>query len=151
MCVVVAVDYASFDGAQLPAQARSIIASELVGLLSVGTGRESLVHAAQLAVSELVTNSVNAGASRISTRMTVHRDHVRVAVEDDAEGAPRPRQAGPSDSNGRGLAILASLGRSWGIEQLPSGKQVWVDLPVDAHLAASVACHIANDANAVAG
>jgi anti-sigma regulatory factor (Ser/Thr protein kinase) len=56
---------------------------------------------------------------------------LRVDVFDRAAGsdvAPRRRTPDPASENGRGLAIVASLASSWGVDEAGSGKSVWFTL-----------------------
>ena len=43
-----------------------------------------------------------------------------------------PTRAFPSDSSGRGLAIVAAVAETWGYESAPDdgGKLVWFELPM---------------------
>ena len=95
-----------------------------------------------LVVSELTSNAVNAGCGRVRLTVEVHRDHVRFAVDDDAPGMPRPGSAGPDDRQGRGLGIIESLARAWGVQARPGGKQVWVDLAIPTGLSLAIECRL---------
>jgi anti-sigma regulatory factor (Ser/Thr protein kinase) len=95
-----------------------------------------------LVVSELATNAVTAGRTVVSITVEIHRDHVRVAAYDDGPGVPRPIAAGPSDRHGRGLAIVDSLSRAWGVRPQLPGKQVWADVPIPSGLVFAVECRL---------
>ena len=70
-----------------------------------------------LVVSELVTNSVRAGAKTISVRLQLSDDRLQLQVADDADGVPTPREAQPHDVRGRGLAITEALADEWGVSE----------------------------------
>ena len=53
---------------------------------------------------------------------------IRVSVRDASLGRPRPRQAGPLESSGRGLRLVEALATVWGTDLLPDGKVVWAEL-----------------------
>ena len=97
-----------------------------------------------LIVTELVTNSINAGATSALVTLNWHRDHLRVAVGDDAPGAPALQNPSPNGTHGRGLAITRSPSNAWGVEITPLNihitKAVWADLSVASALSASLEC-----------
>jgi anti-sigma regulatory factor (Ser/Thr protein kinase) len=95
-----------------------------------------------LVVSELATNAVTAGRTVVSITVEIHREHVRVAAYDDGPGLPRPVAAGATDRNGRGLAIVDSLSRAWGVQRQPHGKQVWAEVPIPSGLVFAVECRL---------
>ncbi|WP_351228704.1 ATP-binding protein [Streptomyces sp. NPDC002133] len=82
--------------------------------------------AAKLFVSELVTNAVRHGTGPIDLRVTRHQV-LTVEVSDTGTCSPRPRNASPSNENGRGLAIVSQLSRRWGTRPTPSGKVIWAE------------------------
>jgi hypothetical protein len=89
-------------------------------------GLKEFADVAEMVVSELATNSVL--ATRAVPRMTWHPPirlwlfagtahfevGVLVHVWDAAGGCPVPREAGPDEESGRGLAIVAALSADWG-------------------------------------
>jgi hypothetical protein len=94
----------------------------------------AIKQALLLVASELSTNSVQATAEDFCVAMTVHRDYAEISVEDRAVKAATPVDAGPDESSGRGLAIVAALSCRWGQETHDGvGKKVWsrVALPRD--------------------
>lgn len=93
-----------------PSLARSFVAAEigrtpLPGDISV----DDLV----LVVSELVTNAVKAGSSRVTVVLRTDAYELELSVEDDAAGSPQPRRATPESLGGRGLAIVEHLAHGW--------------------------------------
>lgn len=103
---------------------------------------DSVVDDAALVMSELATNAVRAGCSSMSVAIDVHRQHLRLGVQDDAPGWPRRLPGGPADPNGRGLAIIDALSERWGAEQSEAGKEVWAELPFPDGVAAELACQL---------
>jgi anti-sigma regulatory factor (Ser/Thr protein kinase) len=106
----------------------------LVGLTLPKITRENLA----LLVSELVTNSVrHAGLSAhapIGVQVTNGSASVRLAVHDGGQGFPFPAHevpVAPLVAGGRGLAIVAALSETWGIDSNPDGCTVWCQLAVD--------------------
>lgn len=79
-----------------------------------------------LVVSELVTNSVRAGAEVVDVELAYADDVVELRVTDDAPGWPEPRTADWDEANGRGLAIVADVADRWHATSLRRGKRVTV-------------------------
>jgi serine/threonine-protein kinase RsbW len=86
-----------------------------------------------LIVSELATNSVRHAASGFAIRVERLPTAIRIEVEDDGEGQPTVRSAGPTDTSGRGLQIVQALAADWGVipRQQPPGKTVWATVALD--------------------
>jgi hypothetical protein len=80
-----------------------------------------------IVVSELVTNAVIHGQGTITVLVGI-ADGGMVAVGVRDEGPGRPRLEGVDDASprGRGIAMVASIARDWGVLQDPAGgKMVW--------------------------
>jgi serine/threonine-protein kinase RsbW len=95
-----------------------------------GWGLGGLGEGAELVVSELVTNAVNAGGCgrEVETRYEREPVGVRVEVADGSPVMPVMREAGPGAENGRGLSLVdAVTGGRWGFTRDPGtgGKRVW--------------------------
>jgi anti-sigma regulatory factor (Ser/Thr protein kinase) len=81
--------------------------------------------AAELLVSELVTNVLNHTTSRkvrITCFTSVQR-RARIEVHDASCELPELRHADKYDENGRGIDLLDKLA-SWHVEKVPGGKIV---------------------------
>jgi len=100
---------------------------------------------AELIVSELVTNGVQASADEngrprytedglpvVHLRLACDSDRRCVLVEvwDSVPGTPAARSAGPEEESGRGLALIQALSDRWGWTRVPGwpGKVVWAEL-----------------------
>lgn len=125
-----------------PARARLFCTEQLPALLLNTPARDQLIDAAKLVVSELVTNSINAGCDAVRLNLWVHRDRLRLSVLDDAPGLPRLTDPSPTEPHGRGLPIIAELARSWGVTRAATGKEVWVELDIDTELTTALHCHL---------
>jgi len=84
-------------------------------------------------LTELVTNSWQAGADELLVLMELHRERglVDVAVWDDAPGFPVKREPDFAAESGRGLHLVEALTVAWGFEPDPGGgpgKTVWATL-----------------------
>ena len=82
-----------------------------------------------LATSELVTNAIVHAESLVRLSITHYTDHVRLEVQDDHPRVPLASASDVEAPSGRGLAILHTISRSWGVESIPGdGKRVWAEL-----------------------
>ena len=106
----------------------------------------SLADAAELIVSELVTNSVQATADKdgrprygeaglpvVDLRLASDHARFRAEVWDSVPRVPAARHAGPDEEGGRGLALVEALSDRWGWTTVPGwpGKVVWAELRSD--------------------
>jgi anti-sigma regulatory factor (Ser/Thr protein kinase) len=102
-------------------------------LAATYTGLGDMGDDAALVVSELVTNSMQAGAHVVD--LTLHGDHgvLRVEVTDDAPGWPKMSAVVALDQvRGRGLRIVDAVAAAWGARPERVGKTVWAELVVPA-------------------
>jgi anti-sigma regulatory factor (Ser/Thr protein kinase) len=100
----------------------------------------TVLETAQLAVTELVSNSVrHSGASAEQTltlRVALSRatSSVRVEVEDPGrEGAVAPRPPDLNGGGGLGLNFIQAISERWGVERVAGGgTHVWAQLALGA-------------------
>jgi hypothetical protein len=121
------------------------LARGFIGVVLSGWGLARLTDVAELLVSELTTNVVQAatgpdGNPRYDATgklpllwVRMLSDHYRLMVEvwdnlPDALGGPMLRHAGPDEESGRGLEMVGALSEDWGWDSVPgwTGKRVWV-------------------------
>jgi anti-sigma regulatory factor (Ser/Thr protein kinase) len=94
-------------------------------------GLSHLADAAELVVSELVTNAVNHARSPrghlIATRFERLESSVRIEVHDASERKPERQEASADAEFGRGLALVEALtSGQWGVSVREGpGKMVW--------------------------
>lgn len=103
----------------------------------------SLADSAELIVSELVTNSVQAATDKDGkprygedglpvVHLRLASDHARVLAEvwDSVPRVPVARRPRPDEEGGRGLALVEALSDGWGWTAVPGwpGKVVWAEL-----------------------
>lgn len=105
-------------------------------------GLHSVWEAAELVVSELVTNAVQASAGVkdrrhggadvpvVAVRLATDRDRLLVEVWDSIADAPVARHAGPDDESGYGLLLVEELCSRWSWRVVSGwpGKVVWAEL-----------------------
>ncbi|MFF2651422.1 ATP-binding protein [Streptomyces sp. NPDC058045] len=112
---------------------------------NVGRARDALRHqlalwqvdgevadTAVLLLSELATNAVTAKTTpgrEVKVRFELNDRELRLEVSDASDEKPQPREAGPDDESGRGLALVSALADSWGVSpRIGVGKTVWAAL-----------------------
>lgn len=109
-------------------------ARQLVRDTLLEAGRADFVDAAELAVSEVVTNATLHARTDIAVSIAIRDSQVRVEVRDLSTVLPRQRHYGEHATTGRGMALVASLSTSCGVTELPAGggKIVWFVLGAQA-------------------
>ena len=106
-------------------------------------GLRELAEAAELIVSELVTNAVRAsttpdghprydgaGMPVVVLRMASDRIKLLIEVWDSIPGAPAAGHPGPEDEGGRGLMLVEAMCARWNWQSVTDwpGKVVWAEL-----------------------
>ncbi|MFB0618653.1 ATP-binding protein [Streptomyces sp. AGS-58] len=85
-------------------------------------------HAA-LSANELVTNAVShcrVSSAQVRVTLILCGPQLVLEVSDpDRDRLPLPRDPGPDEEGGRGLAMVAALADAWGHRQGPYTKTVW--------------------------
>ena len=128
----------------LPATPPSVkLARSWVSKILEEIGRGDLVDAAQLGVSELVTNALIHSQPPLSVRVRGTIDHPRIEVVDSSPVPPQRTPVTPQiedvdDLNvttfGRGLDLVAMMSSRWGSDLAHDGrsKSVWFEPTVEA-------------------
>ncbi|RJK94189.1 ATP-binding protein [Vallicoccus soli] len=95
-------------------------------------GFAALADDAALLVSELVANAVLHARTEVEVRVVAQEGGVRVEVQDGSPVLPLPGALRATAMSGRGLVLVATLARRWGVEPREGGKVVWFELGGDA-------------------
>ncbi|MEV2216114.1 SpoIIE family protein phosphatase [Streptomyces sp. NPDC050997] len=111
-----------------PAHVGEVRASALRQLADWGL--DEAAFAAELILSELVTNAVRHGTGPIGVRLLYDRTLI-CEVSDTSNTAPHLRRAAATDEGGRGLFLVAQLSQTWGTRYLPEGKLIWAECGLD--------------------
>ena len=118
---------------ELTADPRSVgAARRWITDLLTRLGRDDLVDAASLGVSELVTNAILHAEPPITVTLRGTRSHPRVEVSDHSQNQPSPSSRLAEDAYllstiGRGLGLVALYSSAWGSAVAPTGKTVWFE------------------------
>nr|WP_165974680.1 ATP-binding protein [Nonomuraea deserti] len=88
---------------------------------------------AELLVSEVVTNALTHTDEPVHVRLSDRDGVLRVEVEEHGASTPLPpaRLSGPDEESGRGLFLLETLSREWGVDYTRTGKVVWFEVADD--------------------
>ncbi|MFB7946897.1 SpoIIE family protein phosphatase [Kitasatospora phosalacinea] len=93
-------------------------------------GLSEQAFAAELVLSELITNAIRHAAPPIRVRLL--RDRALICeVWDGSATSPHLRYATDTDEGGRGLFLVAQLAERWGTRYPASGKVIWAELPLE--------------------
>lgn len=88
--------------------------------------------AAELLLSELVTNAVKAqapAAPEIGVRFALSDGLLRLEVRDASDELPVMKKAEEDEECGRGLVLVDALASGWGVDDRGGiGKTVWAEL-----------------------
>jgi hypothetical protein len=107
--------------ANAPWLARKVVAEALAGW-----GLTELGFAAELVVSELVSNAVRHAGTDMRLLVRLERGGVRIAVHDSDPTTPRLRiPADPAGVHGRGLHLVAAVTAGMGVLCGSRDKVVW--------------------------
>jgi anti-sigma regulatory factor (Ser/Thr protein kinase) len=93
-------------------------------------------EAAEIVITELVTNAVEHATSPSVVEVERHGNSFRVAVRDygigsighDVPEATSWHAPPTSSPRGRGLAMVAAVSHAWGVLRHPDGKTVWAEM-----------------------
>lgn len=86
-------------------------------------------EAAEIVVTELVTNAVEHAASTSVVEAERRTDTFLLRVRDfDLAPLPEAHLPDPRSPRGRGLAMVAAVASTWGVESHSDGKTVWAEL-----------------------
>lgn len=113
----------------LPADGRSVghARRRLREILS-GSRSEGVLEAAELALSELVTNAVMHAGTDVKLRVHAAEAALRVEVEDGSPHLPVLRHFAATSRTGRGLHLLDQTVDRWDVTLHEDGKTVWFEI-----------------------
>ncbi|MET7348750.1 ATP-binding protein [Streptomyces mirabilis] len=114
------------------AEPREVSALRRIMRLHLGLwGLHEITEAAQLCVTELVSNVItHVGAGTPTTlAVSVNGTYLRIEVQDpDTRALPTLIQAGVDSEGGRGMALVDAIADRWGIQLHPDRKVTWCEL-----------------------
>ena len=95
-------------------------------------GLHGVIDAAQLCVSELVSNVItHVGPGTPATLVvSMSGSRLRIEVHDsDTRALPVLLDAGPDAESGRGMALVTAVTDRWGVQMRADQKVTWCELP----------------------
>jgi anti-sigma regulatory factor (Ser/Thr protein kinase) len=99
-------------------------------------GLRALADDAEMIVSELITNAIDASVvlpecPPVSLRLLATEKSLVIEVWDQSPLDLEPREAAPGDECGRGLTVVAALSDRWGCERTGQRRKVvWAVLAI---------------------
>jgi PAS domain S-box-containing protein len=114
---------------QLPPRATS--AGEARRLLRdalSGVGAPEAVEAAQVAISEIVTNALVHAGTHMRLRVLLTGEALRVELMDGSPHLPHQLDYSDNATTGRGLRVVDEMVDRWGAYPLGDGKVVWFEI-----------------------
>jgi anti-sigma regulatory factor (Ser/Thr protein kinase) len=94
---------------------------------------EDLRDSAELLASELVTNGVLHARSTMTLGVITGDASVLIAVRDNNGSAPSERLPSLSAESGRGISLVATIARQWGVAPEAGGKIIWCLIESEPH------------------
>jgi anti-sigma regulatory factor (Ser/Thr protein kinase) len=110
--------------ATTPREARRFVTTTLAQWSTAPDGAEVV----ELLTSELVTNAVLHARTSITLRVRRNGSAVRVEVVDTSPALPTARLYSEDAVTGRGLQLVESLARAWGVEPGQGTKTLWFEV-----------------------
>ncbi|MGV9245533.1 ATP-binding SpoIIE family protein phosphatase, partial [Streptomyces sp. NPDC003710] len=126
---------------QLPAAPLATATTDLPAVpTSVGEARTFLAKAlaswdcahklddARLLLSEILTNSVQHAQGPLGLRLRRTATELTIEISDHSPQLPHPRLAAIDEESGRGLILVDTISRNWGVRPSSTGKTTWFTL-----------------------
>jgi anti-sigma regulatory factor (Ser/Thr protein kinase) len=92
-------------------------------------GRPDLTETVELLVTELATNALLHGSGLdVGVHISMQDDHIKIQVNDGSPGRPVLRKTKLDDEGGRGLFLVESMAKAWGVSD--DGSITWCTVPL---------------------
>lgn len=125
----------STEGCTLPPETGSVgEARRFVDAVLRSWDAEDTAWTCTQLVSELATNAVIHARTEFTLEISRSDSTIKVCVGDRSATSPAVRRYTSDATTGRGLRLVETMARRWGIERTGSaGKVVWFELDLGAH------------------
>src|SRR5262245_49425834 len=80
-----------------------------------------------LCVSEMVTNAIDHAEPPYRLRLSERGRTLRIELEDATVSPPIVQSQHPMQARGRGMYLVETLSRAWGVLPSEGGKTVWAE------------------------
>src|SRR4051794_36649375 len=91
-------------------------------------GSDEATYAAELVVTELVTNGLLHGGGVAAMSVSRTESGVRIGVRARSRHTPLVAVDSPDSMTGRGLHLVRRLATRWGVDSTGDGKVVWAEV-----------------------
>jgi anti-sigma regulatory factor (Ser/Thr protein kinase) len=108
-------------GSSAPGEARAFVRDQLSATFP------EVLDVVGLCVSEMVTNAIDHAQPPYRLRLSEHGRSLRIELEDATVDPPVVRSQHPLQSRGRGMYLVETLSRAWGVLPSERGKTVWAE------------------------
>jgi anti-sigma regulatory factor (Ser/Thr protein kinase) len=105
-----------------PGEARTFVRDHWAGQAS-----PDVLEIMGLCVSELVTNAIDHARPPFRLRLSEDEGTLRIELEDATVDPPVVRSQHPMRARGRGMFLVETLSRAWGVLPSKGGKTVWAE------------------------
>jgi hypothetical protein len=83
-----------------------------------------------LVASEMVSNVIRHAQTPLTLSLELHSSYVRLAVTDGEPPFDAVAETAVDAESGRGMGIIGSISRGWGVGDTPIGKSIWAEIPL---------------------
>jgi anti-sigma regulatory factor (Ser/Thr protein kinase) len=109
-------------------------------MLGPSPAAEDIIASAVLVVSELVANAIRSNCATVILRVELHRDHIRLSVQDDAPSGHGLTET--DDARRDAMSVVDQFTRNWGVQPIGEDKLVWAILGVPPELTSGMRCTV---------
>lgn len=110
--------------AHAPGRARAFLREAAIGWQLPG----DVIDDALVVVSEMTANAVTHARTPVVLSLIYDGHTLLITTADGAPAVPTPRDAPETAEDGRGLALIAALATSHGVQLTPLGKVTWASI-----------------------
>jgi hypothetical protein len=83
-----------------------------------------------LVASEMVSNVIRHAQTPLTLSLELHPTYVRLTVTDGLPPFETVAETAADAESGRGMGIIGSVSRRWGVGDTPIGKSIWAEIPL---------------------
>jgi anti-anti-sigma regulatory factor/anti-sigma regulatory factor (Ser/Thr protein kinase) len=104
------------------------LARRIVGEVCARWEITAVLEAAEVVVTELVTNAVQHGIPPVELSLARRGRYLHIEVRDGSPTMPRRMTVSEPSEHGRGLLVIEAFSTAWGTSPRANGKVVWATI-----------------------